>query len=145
MDPFQQMQQQLHAMMMDMMGVMPGSHPGTFLPLPVEDLKAWESQAHIPATVRAVRTLLFAHLPLPAELVLYIMDLAEHYPSVRAARRERTVVVSTFPHGGINEAQLYLVTPPLPGPRSGAYWAVKKVIWRIEGKDQGWADEASGQ
>ena len=63
MDPLQQMQQQLQAMMMDMMGVMPGSHPGTFVPLPLEDLKAWESQAHIPATVRAVRSLLFAHLP----------------------------------------------------------------------------------
>ncbi|KAI0723759.1 hypothetical protein C8T65DRAFT_89106 [Cerioporus squamosus] len=94
--------------------------------------------------VRRVRAMLL-HLGLPAELVLDILDLAEYYPTVSAERSD-TINLRADQHTRRNHcsALLYLVSPPLPDCMEGENWRMKKVMWTIEGHDQGWGGVQPG-
>ena len=94
------------------------------------------NNAPTPSPAQVVRAL-FARLGLPTELILTIMDLAEYHPSVRAERRDTLHI--TAPRGEPSfVAQLYLLSPPIRADTGCEHWTAKKVIWRVEGHDQGW-------
>ncbi|KAI0779896.1 hypothetical protein C8Q74DRAFT_1437731 [Fomes fomentarius] len=92
-------------------------------------------------SVRLVRAYL-AYLGLPAELVLYIMDLASYYPAVYVKRTAPVTIRADRALFSNSAAQLYLVTPPLPRTQDSKYWAAREVIWHIESRDQRWGGEA---
>ncbi|CDO76437.1 hypothetical protein BN946_scf184781.g14 [Trametes cinnabarina] len=99
-----------------------------------------------PADLRAVRALL-AQRGLPAELVLQIIDGAEYYPVVRASLRGPSTLNAQqgcAKSGGSCAARCRLLSPPLPGPEPGETWRVRKVVWEIESRDQGWGGESPG-
>ena len=91
-------------------------------------------------SVCEVRSIL-SSLNIPTELVLRIMDIAE-YCAVLCTKRSDEVQIAAG-HGRDTNAcwvaELYLVSKPLP-PRSpeDQFWRVKKVMWELEGHDQGW-------
>ncbi|RPD66617.1 hypothetical protein L227DRAFT_649307 [Lentinus tigrinus ALCF2SS1-6] len=108
------------------------------------DPGASESETSIdPAEpIRQVRAILL-HLGLPAELVLDIMELAEYYAIVKAERTDGvTLRADQHTHMDHCSALLYLVTPPLPDCKEGE--SAKKVVWVIEGHDQGWGGQHPG-
>ncbi|KAI9069986.1 hypothetical protein FKP32DRAFT_1663116 [Trametes sanguinea] len=99
------------------------------------------------ADLRAVRALL-ARLGLPAEIVLQIIDEAAYYPSLRASlegtRSLGAMEGCARSGGGSCAARLCLIAPPLPGPAEGETWRVRRVVWDLDGRDQGWGGEAPG-
>ena len=92
--------------------------------------------------VRLAHTFL-ARLGLPAELVLRIFDLADYNRATVVAHRSDTLHVTA---SGLvpNCAQLYLISPPLPGPPESDVdsdtekLVARRVTWHVEGHDQGW-------
>ena len=94
--------------------------------------------------VRRVRAIL-SQLRLPAELVLEIMDLAEYYPCVRAARTSLVRMrADAHTRRDYCSSLLYLMSPPLRGGGEGESWRMKKVTWTVEGHDQGWGGNHRG-
>ncbi|PIL24422.1 hypothetical protein GSI_14176 [Ganoderma sinense ZZ0214-1] len=93
---------------------------------------------------RQVRWIL-CELGLPTELVLEIMDLADYHPAVFV---ELETLVKLNANAYTPEdpcsSRLYLITPPIPGPREGENWRMRKVTWYLEGRDQGWGGEHPG-
>ena len=98
------------------------------------------------ACVRRVRWLL-SSLDIPTELVLYIMDLADYHPTLRAERKDAMHVEAGWLYDteACWGAALYLVSPPIPSYPGDSYCKVKTVSWTLEGHDQGWADERAGK
>ena len=93
---------------------------------------------------REVRAMLL-HRGLPVELVLDTMELAEYHPTVTTERTDTvTVNASQFEGGNYCSSLLYFVSPPLPSGKGGENWKAKKVVWVIEGHDQGWGEEVPG-
>ena len=93
---------------------------------------------------REVRAMLL-HRGLPVELVLDTMELAEYHPTVTTERTDTvTVNASQFEGGNYCSSLLYFVSPPLPSGKGGESWKAKKVVWVIEGHDQGGGEEVPG-
>ena len=93
---------------------------------------------------RRVRWML-SELGLPTELVLEIMDLADYHPSV-FIESETLVKMRADAHtpGDSCSSRLYLTSPPIPAPKEGENWRMRKVTWYLEGRDQGWGGEHPG-
>ncbi|TBU63089.1 hypothetical protein BD310DRAFT_917774 [Dichomitus squalens] len=101
---------------------------------------------HSRAFVRQVRSLL-SSLHIPMELVLYIMDIADYHPTLRAERKDGMHIDAGWYHDteACWAAVLYLISPPIPCYLEDTYCRVKKTLWTLEGHDQGWADERRGE
>ena len=80
----------------------------------------------------------------PPELILHILDLADYRPRVCASRHDavsyRVNDFSWRPGLVAFVAGLYLRTPALPAPRSGAPIRATRITFQLRASDQGWAD-----
>ena len=97
------------------------------------------SEAVSRTSVSEVRSIL-SSLDMPPELVLRIMDIAEYCPALCAERSDE-VEIEAGGHDSTEAcwaAKLYLVSEPLPRSPEDQFWRVKKVMWELEGHDQGW-------
>lgn len=96
-------------------------------------------------SVCKVRSIL-SSFDIPTELVLYIMDIAEYYPTLRTERTDDVTIAAGWHHDteAYWAAKLYLVSKALPRSPDDLFWGVRKVSWELEGHDQGWADECRG-
>ncbi|PIL24473.1 hypothetical protein GSI_14227 [Ganoderma sinense ZZ0214-1] len=93
-------------------------------------------------SVSQVRSMLLS-LGIPMELVLRIMSIAEYHPTQRTERPEY-VRINAGGQANTNAcwaAKLYLVSKPLLRSPEDQFWRVKKVIWELEGHDQGWVGD----
>ena len=98
-----------------------------------------DSEAVSRTSVFEVRSIL-SSLNTPTELVLHIMDTAEYCP-VLCAERSDEVQIAAGSRGNTNAcwaAKLYLISQPLTRSPEDQFWRVKKVMWELEGHDQGW-------
>ena len=96
--------------------------------------------------VRTVRWLL-ASKPacsgayLPNELVLTILDLARYHPITSSERKENSQLASHKPP--YCYTGLYLVSGPVPIPKTGETLKIFDVRFTIQSRDQGWTTEAN--
>ena len=98
-----------------------------------------DSEAVSRTSVSEVRSIL-SSLNTPTELVLHIMDNADYCPVLCAERSDEVQIAAG--HGENTNAcwaaKLYLISQPLTRSPEDQFWRVKKVMWELEGHDQGW-------
>ncbi|KAJ7444608.1 hypothetical protein B0H11DRAFT_1747270 [Mycena galericulata] len=121
-----------------------GPHPGPRPRQILEPNSTRQPPSHYspssPQDVFKVRHLFLRFLP--PELVNTILDDAEYWPRILAARdTSMTLTAASSPEH--NAARSYLVTPPFPSIRElggpGARLRVKRVEFYILSGDQGWS------
>ncbi|KAI1787465.1 hypothetical protein LXA43DRAFT_896175 [Ganoderma leucocontextum] len=82
-----------------------------------------------PGDVYALHRMLSSAGKLPAELVLYIVQLADYHAPVKTCRKDQISILWTnCPRESL--ARLYLLTPPVPA--FGAWRRAKKVVWVLD-------------
>jgi hypothetical protein len=107
----------------------------TFIPTPADI-----------AVIRAlfVRGVTPSNISIPPEVTNLILDAAEYWPCVARRVHKSTLSYSAHSMGG-KMAVLLCLGGPIPHPPDGLAVNVKKAVFRVSGRDQGWVSSGASK